>query len=155
VQEQLIKRRGHRFVPYKPGDKVWLEGTNLNTTHATNKFRPKRYGPFTIINVISDVAYQLVLPPHWKIHNVFHASLLTPYHETAIHEPNYLEPPPDVVDGEPEWEVEEVIGTRRFGRKRELQYQIRWKGYSAAHDSWEPASNVHAPKLVEDFLKKK
>jgi hypothetical protein len=144
AQEQLIKQRGHHFIPYKSGDKVWLEGTNLNTTHTINKFRPKRYRPFTIINVISDVAYQLALPPHWKIHNVFHASLLTPYHETTIHGPNYLEPPPDVVDSEPEWEVEEVVGTRRFG----------WKGYSAAHNLWEPAGNMHAPKLIEDFLKK-
>ena len=36
------------FVPYKEGDKVWLEGTNLHTTHATRKLRQKRFGPFTI-----------------------------------------------------------------------------------------------------------
>jgi hypothetical protein len=28
------------------------------------------------------VAYQLKLPMAWGIHNVFHASLLLPYHET-------------------------------------------------------------------------
>jgi hypothetical protein len=104
--------------------------------------------------VISNVVYQLALPTHWKIHNVFHTSLLTPYHETAIHGPNYHEPPPDVIDGEPEWEVEQVTGSRRFGRKKELQYRVRWKGYSAAHDSWEPVKNVHAPELVEAFLKR-
>ena len=103
---------------------------------------------------ISDVAYQLALPPHWKIHNVFHASLLTPYHETEIHGPNYLKPPPDVIDGEPKWEVEEITGVRMFGRRQEKQYWVRWKGYTTAHDSWEPTMSVHAPKLVEEFHKK-
>ena len=56
------------------GDKVWLEGTNLKTTHPTAKLAPKQYGPFPITNKISDIVYQLELPPQWKIHNVFHTS---------------------------------------------------------------------------------
>jgi hypothetical protein len=134
---------------------VWLEGTNLAISHSEKKFKPRRYGPFTITKVISNIVYELALPSHWKIHNVFHASLLTPYHETPIHGPNHHEPPPDVINGEPEWEVDEVIGLRTFGRRKEKQYRIRWKGYSPAHDTWEPAANVHAPELIQDFLKKK
>ena len=42
-------------------------------------------GPFTITNVTSHVAYQLNLPRNWKIHNVFHASLLSPYKEMEEH----------------------------------------------------------------------
>ena len=91
------------------------------------------------------------LPPQWKIHNVFHTSLLSPYHETTIHGPNYHEPPPDVIDGEREWEVKEIVGSRRYGWWKKLQYLIRWEGYSAAHDSWEPAEGIHAPGLIRDF----
>src|SRR5438876_12102553 len=40
---------------------------------------------------------------------------------------------------------------RRFGRNKKIQYRIRWKGYSEAHDTWEPADNVHAPDLVTAF----
>ena len=29
---------------------------------------------------------------------------------------------------------------------------IKWKGYSAAHNSWEDASGVHTPELVKEFL---
>jgi hypothetical protein len=151
AQRMLVERRGKRFKPYEIGDKVWLEGTNLTISHPAKKFQPRRYGPFTITRVISDVAYQLMMPPHWKIHNVFHATLLTPYHETSIHGPNHPEPPPDIIDGEPEWEVEEITGIRTFGRKKEKQYRVRWKGYNAAHDTWEPASNVHAPDLIDAF----
>ena len=104
--------------------------------------------------MISDIVYKLALPPHWKIHNIFHALLLTPYHETLIHGSNHHKPPPDVINGEPEWEVDEVIGLRTFGRCKEKQYRIRWKGYSPAHDTWEPAANVHTPELIQDSLKK-
>ena len=33
--------------------------------------------------------------------------------------------------------------------------QIRWKGYSLAHDTWEPASNIHAPELVKAYLRRR
>ena len=98
------------------------------------------------------MAYQLQLPPSWKIHIVFHVSYLSPFRETTEHRTNFIEPPPDIIDGEPEWEVEQVIGRRYYGRKKEKQYRIRWKGYSAAHDTWEPATNIHAPELVRQFL---
>jgi len=97
------------------------------------------------------VAYQLELPPSWKIHNVFHASYLSPYKETVEHGPNFINPPPDIIEGQPEWEVEKVIGMRFFGQKREKQYHIHWKGYSSAHDTWEPEKNIHASELIAQY----
>ena len=80
------------FEPYQPGDKVWLERRNLTTTHPMAKLAPRRYGPFTVTRVISRTSYQLKLPPQWKIHNVFHATLLTPYKETALNGSRNKEP---------------------------------------------------------------
>ena len=37
------------YVPYDKGDLVWLEGTNLHTTHPTKKLRQKRFGSFKVI----------------------------------------------------------------------------------------------------------
>ena len=42
-----------RFEPYQLGDKVWLEGCNLTTTHPMAKLAPRRYSPFLITRVIS------------------------------------------------------------------------------------------------------
>jgi hypothetical protein len=69
----------------------------------------------------------------------------------GIHGPNYPEPPPDIIEGEPEFEVEQIVGSRHTGKKKTLQYKIRWKGYAPAHDSWEPANQVHAPELVKRY----
>ena len=125
AQDVLRNKKGTKYQPYQENDQVWLEGTNLRMTHPTTKLAPKRYGPFKIRNKISDVVYQLELPPQWKIHNVFHASLLTPYVETKLHGPNYPEPPPDIIEGEPEFEIEQIVDSRRVGKKKTLQYRIR------------------------------
>ena len=141
-----------RFEPYQLGDKVWLKGCNLTTTHPTVRLAPRRYGPFQITRVISRTSYQLKLPPQWKIHNVFHATLLTPYKETVLNGHQSQEPAPELIDGQPEWEVEQILRVRRYWRQ--VQYMIRWKGFLEAHDSWEPATNVHADELIQEFYKR-
>ena len=110
---------------YKTGDQVWLEGRNLRIDRPSVKLAPKRYGPFKIRKVLSPVTYQLILPPQWKIHDVFHADLLTPYHETELHRPNFTRPPPDLIDGEEEYEIEEILQSRKSGRGRKVQYLVK------------------------------
>ena len=39
-------------------------------------------------------------------------------------------------------------------RGRKKQYLIKWKGYSATHNSWEDTSGVHALDLVKEFLQR-
>jgi hypothetical protein len=101
-----------RFEPYQTGDKVWLEGCNLTTTHPSAKLAPRCYGPFPITRVISRTSYQIQLPSQWKIHNVFHTTLLTPYKETPLNGKQYQEPVPELIDGQPEWEVEAILQVR-------------------------------------------
>jgi Chromo (CHRromatin Organisation MOdifier) domain len=67
------------------------------------------------------------------------------------HGENFPEPPPDLINDKPEYEVEKVLASRRYGQWKKLQYLLQWKGYSQAHDSQEPADNVNAPELVKEF----
>ena len=52
-------------------------GLNLKRNVVNPKFAPKREGPFKIMKVLSSTSYQLQIPGSWKIHPVFHSSLLT------------------------------------------------------------------------------
>ena len=101
------------FKPFAKGDKVWLEARNLKHLIVNPKFAPKQKGPFTITKVLSPIVYQLQLPKTWKIHPVFHASLLMPYHENKVHGKNFPAPPPDLINGEEEYEIEKIIRHRR------------------------------------------
>jgi len=100
---------------YKLGQQVWLDTTHLKLPHQKAKLTPKRLGLFKITKEVSLVAYQLALPINWRIHDVFHASLLNPYHETNMHGPNFTRPPPDLIEGEEEFEVERIVAHRTFG----------------------------------------
>src|ERR1700747_658942 len=109
LRAQALYPKSRRHVPYKKGDKVWLESKNLKTTHPTTKLRVLRYGPFEITEIIGSTTSRLKLIPQWKIHNSFHASLLTPYKATEEHRENFLQQLPEIVNGEEEWGVEKVL----------------------------------------------
>jgi hypothetical protein len=125
----------------------------LKFPHQATKLNPKHYGPFQIIKEISPVAYQLQLPPSWNIHPVFHASLLSSYSETPSHSPNFSRPPPDLIENEEEYEVEQIKVHQSFGRSKCLQYLIKWKGYPESDNTWEDATDVHAPELTKQYHK--
>jgi hypothetical protein len=74
---RMIERRKSNFVPFKVGDKVWLDTRNLKMIYH-KKMALKREGPFEITKVIGPITYLLKLPASWKIHDVFHAALLRP-----------------------------------------------------------------------------
>src|SRR5258707_1007108 len=136
---------------FKINDQVWLDAKNLRLPYQTTKLAPKHYGPFRVNKEVSPVAYQLNLPASWSIHDVFHASLLLPYQENAIHGPNFSRPPPDLIQGTEEYEVEHLINHRCQGKSRQLQYFVKWKGYPESNSTWEPAQNIHAPDLLKKY----
>ena len=137
---------------YKVGDKVYLEGKYLATTRPSLKLDDKRYGPFRVEEVIGPVNCRLKIPPQWKIHPVFHASLLRPCHEDiTIHPDEYERPPPELVAEEEEWEVEKLLDCRRAGRG--FSYLVLYKGYPREEAQWRPAKEVAqlSPILVKNF----
>jgi hypothetical protein len=150
AQELLRCKSTH--TPYQKGHWVWLDGRHLQTTHPTVKMRPKCFGPFRVTELIGKTTYRLDLPSQWKIHNTFHANLLLHYQETREHGHNFTEPLPELIEGQEEWEVEQILD-KRVHRCKE-QYLIKWKGYSDTHNSWEPVENIQAPVLILAFNNK-
>ena len=153
AQDALNKRVTHSRTPkeYQINQKVWLDGRNLKTNTPSKKLAPRRYGPFRILERVSPVAYRIKLPETMKIHNVFHMDLLNPYHETRAYGENYPQPPPELIDGEEEFEVEDIISDRKHGRNRIQQYLVKWKGYPASENSWVNANDLHAPEILTRY----
>ena len=148
----VIRNPGNKkFQPYQEEDQVWIECTNLKTLYPLAKLAPKCYGLFKVMKKLSPAVYKIRIPHQWKIHNVFHANLITPYKEMAIHRPNYSQPPPDLVDGEEELEVEQIINMKQMGWGQKTYYLVKWKGYPTSDISWEPEKNLNADELIAEF----
>ena len=156
AQELMVKAQQswvkHKDTPrYKVGDQVWLEGKHLRTHQSMAKLAAWHHGPFPIVEVLSPVNYHLQLPTQWSVHPVFHMDLLTPYHKTTMHGINYQHPPPDLVEGEEEYEVERIVDSRHHGRRRTLQYLIKWKGYPDSDNEWVNHRDMHAPEAIREY----
>jgi hypothetical protein len=149
AQQSWVK---HRDMPkYKEGNLVWLEGKNLRINQPTAKLAPRRPGPFKVIQVMSAVNYRLELPTQWSIHPMFHIDLLTPYKETIMHSPNFTRPTPELIDGEEEYSVEKILESRWFGRRRRLQYLVKWEGYLDMDNMWVDKDDMFADDKVQEF----
>ena len=86
-----------------------------------------------------------------RIHPVFHISLLEPYRQSSLVSRRQPEPPPIQIDGEEEYEVEEIVDSRLYyGR---LQYHVQWEGYGPHKRTWEYAEELqnHASEAVDEF----
>ena len=65
-----------------------------------------------------------------------------------------MHPPPDLIDGEEEYKIEEILQSRKFGRGHRVQYLIKWKGYPDSDNQWVNWDNLHANEALVDFKKK-
>jgi hypothetical protein len=135
-------RQPHKF---KPDDLVMLSTKNINFAFGKKKFHPKYLGPFVIDSIIGNHrnAVRLRLPASYKIHPVFHVSLIKPYKAGSSPVPPPMEP--EIVDGDPYFKVETILAKRvkSRGRGRKItEYLIKWLGYDESQNSWEPRSNL-------------
>jgi len=119
---------------YKVKDLVMLNGRNIKTRRPSRKMDHKNHGPFQIEKIVSPLAVRLTLPRQWKIHNVFHVSLLEPYrtseHRTPPDPSKVLREADDIEQSE-EYNVDEVMSSVEWGRgnNKRIFYLVKWLDY--------------------------
>ena len=151
-----ISDRRRREVIFATGDSVLLSTKHLKP-EGSAKLQRRFVGPFQILERIGSTAYRLDLPASWKIHPVFHVSLLKDYRSSRLHPVQQRLPvlvPAE--DAEPEFfDVERILRWRWSpGQRRKKEYLVLWSGHPIDEATWEPASHFASPGILRGLLKR-
>ncbi|QRW23677.1 Retrotransposable element Tf2 protein [Rhizoctonia solani] len=148
TKERMAGNKG--IIPeYSIGEKVWLDAKNIEIRSNSNKLDPRRLGPFEVTKKISSHAYCLKLPKSLKIHNIFYVGLLSKSYKSPS-QPFPEKPPPETIEGEEEYEVEQIIDSKQ--QQGKWFYLIKWKGYGPEDNSWEPEELLeHSQDKIKRF----
>ena len=159
-RQKLQADRRRREQQFHVGDQVLLSTNNLHMKQVpAAKLKAKFVGPFFVHRCIGPVAYELELPENWKIHPVFHTSLLRPFKvttwsqakESAMEEV-------ELEEDERSYEIEKILRWRYTGpsrrRKRQREFLILWRNYSIDDASWIPEANFDNPEDIPMMMKR-
>ena len=135
AQKRYYDRRHSTPPKLEVGDMVFL----LLDLHPVRRIpRSKlawpKWGPFKVLRLVSGTAIEVDFPRDSGIHRVVsiqHLERLPPdSFERPAGEPTAL------IDGEEAWDVERIIGKRRTGRAKNIQYLVKWKGFDESQSQW-------------------
>lgn len=148
-QERQANKTRREAQSYRVGDKVWLKLDQQYSTGRNSKKLDWKNAKYTVVKVIDSHSVELDTPP--GPHPVFHVDRLKLASSDPL--PNQVQddyqPQPLQVDGEDEWEVEDIVAeeVRRRGRGRKLYYEVKWKGFHRT--TLEPAELLEDAEAVD------
>ncbi len=123
LHAQKLQKKAHdkevKSRSYALGKKVWLNNKYIKTM-MNKKLESKFFGPFRVLHAVGKQAYKLELPTKWKIHDVFHMSLLEQNIKRRGRVNKALpEPEKDLefkAGGNKEYEIKAIIDSAVYGQ---------------------------------------
>ena len=139
---------------YKVGDLVMLSTKDLKyqmVGRRTEKLMERFVSPYRVKEIISSNAVKLELPSTVKIYPVVNVSRVRRY-IGQVEGQRKEQPAPVIIEGEEEWEVEQILNKRKVRGKD--KYLVCWKGFMVESDTWEGRENLeNAKEAIEEFEK--
>ena len=141
VAQKKYYDKKHRDIQFAVGDTVLLSTQNLRLKGIPHKLQWKFCGPYKILEKIGAQAYRLKLPDTWRIHPVFHVSLLKQWRPSTVQQvPGEVEL--EDADQPQYFDVEKILQWRWNSktRRRQREFLVLWQGYPMEDAEWIPAS---------------
>ena len=135
---------------FKIGDMIFLRVRPKRSSLSFGKYKklsPRYCGPYEVVKCIGTQAYKLKLPPHLKVHDVFHVSLLKPYIPSPSHvldEEQLLMLTQDTLELQPS----RILETRERPLRTQIirEHLIQWKDFPE-----EDATLEDETSLMKDY----
>ena len=143
---------------YAPSEKIWLNSKFIKSKR-NRKLEVKFFGPFRVLHPVEKQAYKLELLRNWRIHDVFHVSLLEQNTTRKGRVNEFLAAPEFEPGNDKEYEIEAIRDSAVYvkeidGHLPGLYYLVAWKGYPEEENTWELSSAVmHLQKMISTFHK--
>ena len=118
------------------------------------KLQRRFVGPFKVTEVIGQQAYKLSLPKDWKVHPVFHVSLLKDWRTANLQEDQPIPSDAPEVE-EPYYEIEKILRWRKVKRNKKIikEYVVLWKNFPVEETSWIQSNQFSHPAQLQDYIK--
>jgi len=137
--QEEMKRQADRnrkeAEEYRVGDKILISTKDFSKElmkRATKKLTEEFIGLYMVRKIVSENSVELELPASLRIHPVVNVRRKVKYRE-QVEGQKEIPPPPVKVDGEKEYEVEEILD--RQERRGKMRYLVKWKGYTVEENT--------------------
>ncbi len=131
IQKEVINQKRQQSYDFKKEDKIWLNLKNIHMNCLCKKFNAKNV-KYIIVKKIS--LHFFCLNTLLSIHNVFYSVMLQSAVMNALSSQHMtdLQPSPQIVSNEEEFEIEKILKKRFIWCKEEFKkkYLIKWISYT-------------------------
>ena len=145
--QKQVHDKGVKPRSYALNDKFWLNN-KYNRTKRNRKLEAKFFKPFRVLHPVRKQAYKLEFPKRWRMHNVFHVSLLEQdttkkervdkrVRELELEAGNSEEYKVEAI-----WQSAVYASKSKSGQPPGLFYLVAWKRYIEEENTWKPSSAV-------------